>query len=202
MSQLNQVLFHENSRVGADLDAWLSTIGSQGLNKALANPAAIIPVIEEAGLSGLGGSGFPTYRKWQFVADQDNAQDKYLICNGNEDEPGTFKDRILLQEAPHQVIEGACITALSCGINRIIFYINPDQTESLAVMEQSVQQWRDSEFFSAVEKALGKELELTVRPSSGHYIGGEETAAIESVEGKFPFPRGKPPFPAVSGVFG
>jgi NADH-quinone oxidoreductase subunit F len=202
MSQLNQVLFHENSRVGADMAAWLSTIGGQGLTRALDDPAAIIPVIKEAGLSGLGGSGFPTYKKWEFVAAQPNDQDKYLICNGNEDEPGTFKDRILLQEAPHQVIEGACITALACNINRIVFYINPDQSESLAVMEQAVQQWRDSEFFGAIEKALGKELELTVRPSSGHYIGGEETAAIESVEGNFPFPRGKPPFPAESGVFG
>jgi NADH-quinone oxidoreductase subunit F len=202
MSQLNQVLFHENSRVGADLDAWLATIGGIGLGKALENPAALIPLIEEAGLRGLGGSGYPTYKKWQFVAAQDNTQDKYLICNGNEDEPGTFKDRILLQESPHQVIEGACITALACGINHIIFYINPDHKASLAAMELAVQQWRDSAFFGAVQRALGKELELTVRPSSGHYIGGEETAAIESVEGKFPFPRGKPPFPAVSGVFG
>jgi NADH-quinone oxidoreductase subunit F len=202
MSQLNQVLFHENSRVGVDLDAWKSTIGGQGLAKALENPEAIIPMIEEAGLRGLGGSGFPTYKKWQFVANQPNDQDKYLICNGNEDEPGTFKDRILLQEAPHQVIEGACITALACGINRIVFYINPDQTESLAVMEQAVQQWHESDLLPAIEKALGKELEVTVRPSSGHYIGGEETAAIESVEGHFPFPRGKPPFPAESGVFG
>jgi NADH-quinone oxidoreductase subunit F len=202
MSQLNQVLFHENSRVGADLSAWQSTIGGQGLNKALENPAALIPMIEEAGLRGLGGSGFPTFKKWQFVANQPNDQDKYLICNGNEDEPGTFKDRILLQEAPHQVIEGACITALACGINRIVFYINPDQTDSLAVMEQAVQQWHDSDWFEKIQKALGKELEITVRPSSGHYIGGEETAAIESVEGHFPFPRGKPPFPAESGVFG
>jgi NADH-quinone oxidoreductase subunit F len=202
MSQLNQVLFHEKSRVGADLKAWQATIGGQGLTKALENPAAVIPLIEEAGLRGLGGSGFPTYKKWQFVAAQDNAQDKYLICNGNEDEPGTFKDRILLQEAPHQVIEGACTTALACGINKIIFYINPNQKASLAAMELAVQQWRDSAYFGAIEKALGKELTLTVRPSSGHYIGGEETAAIESVEGKFPFPRSKPPFPTEFGVFG
>lgn len=202
MSQLNQVLFHQNSRVGVDLKAWENTIGGQGLNKALEDPSAIIPSVKEAGLCGLGGSGFPTYKKWEYVAAQDNTLDKYLICNGNEDEPGTFKDRILLQEAPHQVIEGAMITALACSINRIVFYINPEQIESLSVMEQAVQQWRDSTYFGAVENALGKPLELTVRPSSGHYIGGEETAAIESVEGKFPFPRGKPPFPAESGVFG
>ncbi|MDH5784938.1 MAG: SLBB domain-containing protein [Chromatiales bacterium] len=202
MSQLNQVLFHENSRVGADLKAWESTIGAQGLSKALADTAAIIPMIEQAGLRGLGGSGFPTFKKWQFVAAQPNEQDKYLICNGNEDEPGTFKDRILLQEAPHQVIEGACVTALACGINRIIFYINPDQTESISSMQTAVAQWGDSEWFNKVERALGKPLEVRVMPSSGHYIGGEETAAIESVEGHFPFPRGKPPFPAESGVHG
>ncbi len=202
MSQLNQVLFHEHSRVGADLDAWNATIGGLGLKQALQSPEAIIPHIEAAGLRGLGGSGFPTYKKWQFVAAQPNDQDKYLICNGNEDEPGTFKDRILLSEAPHQVIEGACITALACGINHIVFYINPEQTESLAAMELAVAQWRDADYFDEIEAALGKQLELVVRPSSGHYIGGEETAAIESVEGKFPFPRGKPPYPAEYGVFG
>ncbi len=202
MSQLNQVLFHENSRVGADLASWQATIGGQGLTRALQEPAAIIPLIEAAGLRGLGGSGFPTYKKWQFVNNQPNDQDKYLICNGNEDEPGTFKDRILLQEAPHQVIEGACITALACGINRIIFYINPEQSESIAAMQTAVAQWCDSDWFDKVEQALGKPLEIRVMPSSGHYIGGEETAAIESVEGHFPFPRGKPPFPAVSGVYG
>ncbi len=202
MSQLNQVLFHENSRVGADLKAWEATVGGQGLSKALQEPAAILPVIEQAGLRGLGGSGFPTYKKWQFVAAQPNDQDKYLICNGNEDEPGTFKDRILLEEAPHQVIEGACVTALACGINRIVFYINPDQSESIAAMQTAVAQWCDSEWFDKLEQALGKKLEIRVMASSGHYIGGEETAAIESVEGHFPFPRGKPPYPAESGVHG
>jgi NADH-quinone oxidoreductase subunit F len=199
MSQLNQVLFHEQSRVGADLAAWRATIGGQGLTRAL---ASIIPLIEKAGLRGLGGSGFPTYKKWQFVAAQPDEQDKYLICNGNEDEPGTFKDRILLEEAPHQVIEGACITALACSINRIVFYINPDQSESIAAMQTAVSQWCDSEWFDKLEQALGKPLEIRVMPSSGHYIGGEETAAIESVEGHFPFPRGKPPFPAEHGVYG
>lgn len=202
MSQLNQVLLHESNRVGADLKAWLAGNGGQGLAKALAAPEMIIPLIREAGLRGLGGSGFPTYKKWGFVAAQSNSKEKYLICNGNEDEPGTFKDRILLQQAPHQVIEGATITALACGVNHIIFYINPDQQKSIEAMREAVSQWQASEQIAAIEKALGKTIEYRVLPSSGHYIGGEETAAIESVEGKFPFPRGKPPFPAESGVHG
>ncbi len=202
MSPLNQVLLHENHRVGADLAAWLQGSGGKGLEKALAAPEAIIPLIKEAGLRGLGGSGFPTYKKWEFVAAQDNRKEKYLICNGNEDEPGTFKDKILLAETPHQVIEGATITALATGCNHIIFYINPDQEHSIEAMREAVIQWQASDFVANIETALGKSVEYQVLPSSGHYIGGEETAAIESVEGKFPFPRGKPPFPAESGVHG
>ncbi len=202
MSPLNQVLLHESNRVGADLTVWLNGVGGKGLEIALAAPEAIIPLIREAGLRGLGGSGFPTYKKWEFVAAQDNRKEKYLICNGNEDEPGTFKDKILLAETPFQVIEGATITALATGCNHIIFYINPDQERSIEAMREAVSQWQASDFISRIEAVLGKGVEYLVLPSSGHYIGGEETAAIESVEGKFPFPRGKPPFPAESGVHG
>ncbi len=201
MKPLNQVLLRDEIRVGADLDAWIAQGGGEGLKKALQDPSAIIGIIKEAGLRGLGGSGFPTFKKWEFVASYD-ADEKYLICNGNEDEPGTFKDRILLRETPHQVIEGATITALAVGVNRIVFYINPDQQESIAAMRQAVEQWKASELNTLVTKKIGQEMGYRVMASSGHYIGGEETAAIESVEGKFPFPRGKPPFPAESGVFG
>ncbi|MEJ2529880.1 MAG: SLBB domain-containing protein, partial [Gammaproteobacteria bacterium] len=201
MDQLNQVLLRKEIRAGADLDVWLAHGGGEGLKTALQNPAAIIPLIQEAGLRGLGGSGFPTYKKWEFVAANAGAE-KYLICNGNEDEPGTFKDCILLSETPHQVIEGAVITALATGINRIVFYINPDQQSSLASMRKAVEQWQASDLHRAVTAAIGEEMGFRVMESSGHYIGGEETAAIESVEGKFPFPRGKPPYPSEYGVHG
>ncbi len=187
--------------MGANLDAWLQQGGGEGLKKALEDSTVIISTIEQAGLRGLGGSGFPTFKKWEFVASYD-ADEKYLICNGNEDEPGTFKDCILLEETPHQVIEGAVITALAVGVNRIIFYINPDQQASIASMRAAVAQWERSELNALVTAKIGEEMGYKVLPSSGHYIGGEETAAIEWVEGKFPFPRGKPPFPAESGAFG
>ena len=201
-SKLNQVLLHPDRRFGADLDAWLIDIGGDGLEKAIANPASILPTIREANLLGLGGSGFPTHIKWESIANEPNNQDKYLICNGNEDEPGTFKDRLLLQETPHQVIEGALITALATGINQIVFYINPDQSKSVEAMIEAVSQWDESKYVQQLSNMLGRPLELYVVVSSGHYIGGEETAAIESIEGNFPFPRGKPPYPAQSGVFG
>lgn len=201
MTQLNQVLLRKEVRVGADLDVWMAHGGGEGLRKALKDPSAIIPLIKDAGLRGLGGSGFPTYKKWEFVAANEGPE-KYLICNGNEDEPGTFKDCILLEETPHQVIEGAVITALANSINHIVFYINPDQTASIASMRKAVEQWKASDLNREVTIFLGAEMDYRVMESSGHYIGGEETAAIESVEGNFPFPRGKPPFPAQSGVFG
>jgi len=201
MDPLNQVLFRKDVRVGADLDVWLEHGGGEGLMKALEDRSTIIPLIKEAGLRGLGGSGFPTFKKWEFVAGYE-ADEKYLIVNGNEDEPGTFKDCILLEETPHQVIEGALIAALATSINHIVFYINPDQKDSIANMNEAVEQWKASELNQAVTDTIGEEMNYRVMASSGHYIGGEETAAIESVEGKFPFPRGRPPFPAESGVFG
>lgn len=200
--QLNQVLFQPHSRVGTNLDSWFAGIGGKGLRRALKNPSELIPTIREADLRGLGGSGFPTHKKWGYVAAQQDAEAKYLICNGNEDEPGTFKDRILLKDSPHQVIEGALITALAVGANRIVFYINPEQEASIEAVRKSTKQWQETELFAELSAALGGDLQFRVTPSSGHYIGGEETAAIESVEGKFPFPRGKPPFPAEFGVLG
>jgi NADH-quinone oxidoreductase subunit F len=201
MKKVNQVLLHREIRVGAELTKWIERGGAEGLQKALADPSAIIKSIEAAGLRGLGGSGFPTHVKWGFVAPNPGRPDKYLVCNGNEDEPGTFKDKVLLSETPHQVIEGALIAAVATGINKVVFYINPDIDRSIAAMRLAVKQWEESEYLQAVSEAVGKPVELKIHLSSGHYIGGEETAAIESVEGKFPFPRGKPPFPAASGVY-
>lgn len=195
------VLTQPNSR-GTNLANWLNGHGGDGLEKALSEPKSIIPLIRDAGLRGLGGSGFPTFKKWEFVAQQTPKPDKYLICNGNEDEPGTFKDAFLLTETPHQIIEGALITAIANQINKIVFYINPEQSESLQNMRCAVEQWQESALLSQVKEKISQPLSLQVMESSGHYIGGEETAAIEWVEGKFPFPRGKPPFPAVSGVHG
>ena len=200
MANLNHVLLREDIRVGADLDAWLARGGSEGLANALRDPAAILPVIAEAGLRGMGGAGFPTHRKWAPVADVQG--DKYVICNGNEDEPGTFKDRYLLEHTPHQVIEGALIAATATRANHVVLYVNPHLERALAIVREAVQQWRQHTLFATLERLLGGPLTLTVVASSGLYIGGEETAVIASVEGRFPFPRRKPPFPAQQGVHG
>lgn len=199
---LNQLLRHPDNCC-KQLNEWLDGHGGEGLEIALHNPSTLIPTIKAAGLRGLGGSGFPAYRKWEIVAAQSNKSrnhDRYLICNGNEDEPGTFKDRLLLEESPHQIIEGALITALATGINQVIFYINPDLKRAIETLSTAISQWQQSHYPQQISQLLGTPLELKIVPSPGHYIAGEETAAIEAVEGHFPFPRGKPPYPAVAGV--
>lgn len=199
--RLNQVLLREPGRVGADLAAWLAQGGGEGLAKALAAPEQVIAEIERADLRGMGGAGFATHRKWAPVAAA-TATDKWVICNGNEDEPGTFKDRFLLEHTPHQVIEGALIAALATGANHVALYVNPQQPAALAAVREALRQWRDSALFARIEQRLGAPLALALVPSSGLYIGGEETAVIATVEGGFPFPRRKPPFPAEHGVHG
>jgi len=197
----NQVLLADAVRVGADLAAWLAAGGGQGLANALREPDAIIPTIAEAGLRGMGGAGFATHLKWTPVAAAP-AGDRYVVVNGNEDEPGTFKDRVLLEQTPHQVIEGALIAAAAVRANHVVLYVNPHQRESIAACGAAVTQWRAHALFADLERVVGGSVSLTVVPSSGLYVGGEETAVIASVEGRFPFPRRKPPFPAQQGVHG
>jgi NADH-quinone oxidoreductase subunit F len=198
--KLNQVLMRPESAVGADLAAWLARGGGTGLARALREPDGVLATIADAGLRGMGGAGFPTHRKWAPVAAAKG--DKYIICNGNEDEPGTFKDRYLLEHTPHQVIEGALVAAVATRANHVVMYVNPHLAGALAAQREAIAQWRAHALVADIERLLGGPLSLAVVPSSGLYIGGEETAVIASVEGKFPFPRRKPPFPADQGVHG
>jgi NADH-quinone oxidoreductase subunit F len=195
------VLTSQEVQVGADLGAWLAAGGGEGLNRAIADPSGIVPMLEAAGLRGLGGAGFPTARKWAAVAAQPGAG-KWVICNGNEDEPGTFKDRFLLSRTPHQVIEGALIAALAVGAVNIALYVNPRETEASEAVREAAAAWTGHDLLARVSAAVGGPVRLIPVQGSGLYIGGEETAAVASVMGGFPFPRVKPPFPAEQGVDG
>jgi NADH-quinone oxidoreductase subunit F len=197
---LNQVLLNPANLTGTNLSSWLDVGGSEGLKNALANPGGIIKTLQQSGLRGMGGAGFPTWRKWDAVAQQKSA-DKWLICNSNEDEPGTFKDRLLLEKGPHQVVEGMLIAALATGANHLVAYINPHEPEAIAIMRQVIGQWRD---WMKDNPSLPFELKyFDIVESSGFYIGGEESAATTWVGGgDFPFPKAKPPYPFESGVNG
>lgn len=198
---MSKPLTEEWVQVGADLDGWLRVGGGTALTHGLDNPAIIIPTLEAAGLRGLGGAGFPTHRKWSAVAAQ-SGPGKWVVCNGNEDEPGTFKDRFLLSRTPHQVIEGALLAALAVGAANVALYVNPRETASVTVMKEAVRAWEGHPLLHRLSVAIGEEVCLTVYEGSGLYVGGEETAAVASVMGGFPFPSLKPPFPAERGVHG
>ena len=203
MNQANQNLLHPSRQVGADLAAWRKVGGGEGLLAALADPQSIVSKLQDANLCGMGGAGFPTWRKWEAaVAAQSKHGDKYVVCNANEDEPGTFKDRVLLAKTPHQVIEGVLIAAVACRANKAIMYVNPHQTESIASIVPAIEQWKKSDLFIRIENYLGKPLDLKLVETSGRYIGGEETAVISWLNGGFPFPQYKPPFPFQKGVAG
>ena len=198
-----KLLTRQAHLVGADLPAWIAAGGGRGLLAALSDPSKIIETLQASGLCGMGGAGFPTWRKWEAAAAAASRHgDKYVVCNANEDEPGTFKDRFLLEHTPNQVIEGALIAAVSIRANNVVLYINPHQTESLAAVRAAIAQWVEHKWFAQIETLLGKPLNLKLVESSGRYIGGEETAVVSWLNGGFPFPHRKPPFPAESGVNG
>jgi NADH-quinone oxidoreductase subunit F len=199
MPTAKAVLMQEAAQVGADLNAWLAAGGGIGLRNALQDPEGITAVIAAADLRGMGGAGFPTHRKWEMIAAHKDC-DKFVVCNGNEDEPGTFKDRFLLEHTPHQVIEGALIAAVATRANHIVIYINPHEPRSVASVQAAVLQWQAHQLLADMAPAVGGPVSLSVCLSSGLYIGGEETAVIATVEGGFPFPRRKPPYPADRGI--
>ncbi|MBV8096815.1 MAG: SLBB domain-containing protein [Acetobacteraceae bacterium] len=201
MSPTYQVLTSAGASVGTDLAAWLANGGGTGLRNALKDPQGVIGVIEQSDLRGMGGAGFPTHRKWAMIAAHKD-YDKFIVCNGNEDEPGTFKDRVLLEHTPHQVIEGALIAAVATGSNHVVIYVNPHERRAVAAVELAVRQWQSHALLADMADGVGGTVSLTVCRSSGLYIGGEETAVIATVEGGFPFPRRKPPYPADKGVRG
>ncbi|MDO8752516.1 MAG: NAD(P)H-dependent oxidoreductase subunit E, partial [Anaerolineales bacterium] len=157
------------------------------------NPEDVIAEIKASGLVGRGGAAFPTGIKWEGAAKAESSQ-KYVICNADESEPGTFKDRILLLDDPHRTIEGMCIAAYAIGASKGYIYIRGEYPYIVPVLENALIEARDAGY-------LGEKFDIEVRVGAGAYICGEETALFESIEGKRGFPRVKPPFPTTNGLF-
>jgi len=156
--------------------------------------AEIIAEIKASGLVGRGGAAFPTGIKWEGAANA-QADQKYVICNADESEPGTFKDRILLIDDPHLTIEGMCIAAYAIRATKGYIYIRGEYPYIVPVLDNALKEARDAGY-------LGTDFDIEIRVGAGAYICGEETALFESIEGKRGFPRVKPPFPTTYGVFG
>ena len=184
------------------IDVYKSQGGYEMLQRAVKTmqSADIVAIVDKSGLRGRGGAGFPTGRKWQFLPD--NGEPRYLVCNSDEAEPGTFKDRMLLEETPHQIIEGILIGAYAIRSHHAFIYIRGEFQRGYEIFMKALEQARAAGYVGKRICGTDYDLELTVHRGAGAYICGEETALLNSLEGKRGEPRLKPPFPAVKGLYG
>ncbi|MGA2469138.1 MAG: NADH-quinone oxidoreductase subunit NuoF [Solirubrobacteraceae bacterium] len=184
----------------ADIAVYERRGGYGALRKALAmTPEAVVAELEASGLRGRGGAGFPAGRKSSFLPKGD--MDKYLVCNADESEPGTFKDRELMAKSPHMLLEGIVIAAYGAGANHAFIYIRGEYEEQARILDVAIVQARGQGYIG--ERILGSEfsLSLVLHRGAGAYICGEETGLLDSLEGKRGNPRLKPPFPALQGLY-
>jgi NADH-quinone oxidoreductase subunit F len=165
------------------------------------DPADVIAEVKASGLRGRGGAGFPAGLKWGFVP-RGSAKPRYLICNADESEPGTFKDRELILTDPHMVLEGIAIASLAIGCHTAYIYVRGEFVREAAILERAIDEAHRKKRLGSRILGHDYDLEIYVHRGAGAYICGEETSLIESLEGKRGLPRLKPPFPAVVGVFG
>ncbi len=203
MSDYPQVLF-KNRRADETvmLKEYERNDGYQGLRKALKmTPKEVCELVKTSGLRGRGGAGFPTGIKWSFFP-ADAAGDKYLVCNGDEMEPGTYKDRQLLLADPHQLIEGMAIAAYALQTPVGYIFLRYAYEECSQIVERCIAEASAAGYLGKDVLGSGFNVELHVHRSAGRYILGEETSLLNGLEGKRPNPRAKPPFPAQSGLFG
>lgn len=177
--------------------------GYRSVEKALKtmSPDNVLEEVKISGLRGRGGAGFPTGMKWSFLAKPEGVP-RYLLCNADESEPGTFKDRYLMEKIPHLLIEGMIVSSYALGCNQSYIYIRGEYMWILEIIEKAIAEAYANGFLGKNILGSGYNLDLAISAGGGAYICGEETALIESLEGKRGNPRIKPPFPAVKGLWG
>ena len=185
-----------------DIDCYIKNGGYAELKKALGmKPEEIIDEVKKANLRGRGGAGFPCGVKWGFIR-RDDGKPHYIACNGDESEPGTFKDRYILHNDPHQLIEGMAIAAFALNVNLAYIYIRCEFPKAAEIVAKAIEEARAKGFLGKNICGSGFDVEMYVHQGAGAYICGEETSLLESLEGKRPYPRIKPPyFPAVLGLY-
>jgi NADH-quinone oxidoreductase subunit F len=176
--------------------------GYAALRQAVQRPPGdVIAEVKAAGLVGRGGAAFPTGLKWESAA-QASGSPKYVVCNGDEAEPGTFKDRVIMEEDPHQVLEGLILAAYAIGASQGYVFIRAEYPRALETMSAAVVEARQTGYLGAQILGTHFSFDVELRRGAGAYICGEETALFEAIEGKRGFPRMKPPFPTTAGLFG
>ena len=185
------------------LDTYRKHGGYASLEKALKSmtPEQIVEEVKTSGLRGRGGAGFPTGMKWSFLAKPEGVP-RYVVCNADESEPGTFKDRYLMERIPHLLIEGMILSSFALGAKTSYIYIRGEYFYVARIVEQAIEEAYAAGLLGKNILNSGFDLDLYVQIGAGAYICGEETALLESLEGKRGNPRIKPPFPAIAGLYG
>jgi NADH-quinone oxidoreductase subunit F len=185
------------------LDTYRKNGGYTALEKALKSmtPEQIVEEVKTSGLRGRGGAGFPTGMKWSFLAKPEGVP-RYVVCNADESEPGTFKDRYLMERIPHLLIEGMILSSFALGAKTSYIYIRGEYFYVARIVEQAIEEAYAAGLLGKNILNSGFDLDLYVQIGAGAYICGEETALLESLEGKRGNPRIKPPFPAIAGLYG
>lgn len=185
-----------------DIDCYVKNGGYAELKKALSmKPEEIIDEVKKSNLRGRGGAAFPCGVKWGFIR-RDDGKPHFIACNGDESEPGTFKDRYILHNDPHQLIEGMAIAAFALNVHLAYIYIRCEFPKAAGIVAKAIEEAKAKGFLGKNILGTGFDLEMYVHQGAGAYICGEETSLLESLEGKRPYPRIKPPyFPAVLGLY-
>lgn len=186
-----------------NIEEYIAADGYEALGRALTEmmPEDVIKVITDSGLRGRGGAGFPTGKKWQFVANAPGKM-KYVVCNGDEGDPGAFMDRSLLEGDPHTVIEGMAIAAYAVGASRGYVYVRAEYPLAIKRLQRALEAAREAGLLGENILETGFSFDIEVRMGAGAFVCGEETALIASIEGERGIPRVRPPYPAVRGLFG
>lgn len=198
---MGKQLLIDNISSSATLADYKSHGGYTALEKALKmKPEEVVSEVQKSGLRGRGGAGFPTGMKWSFIAKPPEVP-RHLVCNADESEPGTFKDRYLMQHKPHILVEGMIISSFALGANTSYIYIRGEMMFQFHILQKAIDEAYAAGYLGKNILNSGFDLDLHVHCGGGAYICGEETALIESLEGKRGNPRIKPPFPAISGVW-
>ncbi|MBL4822248.1 MAG: NADH-quinone oxidoreductase subunit NuoF [Colwellia sp.] len=191
-----------------DFAGYVQAGGYIGATKALTQltPKEVLAMVSDSGLKGRGGAGFPTAMKWSCIPalqeQSDQAQPSYFICNGDEMEPGTFKDRYLLEGVPQQLIEAMIIASYTISAEKAFLFLRGEYQLAATRLQQAIDQAYENNWLGKNIQGTNYQLDLYLHTSAGRYICGEETALINALEGKRAIPRAKPPFPQVSGLFG
>ncbi|MDE2482825.1 MAG: NADH-quinone oxidoreductase subunit NuoF [bacterium] len=185
-----------------DINVYRSRGGYKQWERAVRElkPADVMEACDKSGLRGRGGAGFPTGRKWSFLPN--NGKPRYMVCNCDEAEPGTFKDHMLLEETPHLVLEGILLGAYGIGCTHAYIYIRGEFKRGFAIFQKAIDDARAAGLIGKNILGTGLDIEVTAHRGAGAYICGEETGLLNSLEGKRGEPRLKPPFPAIAGLYG